>query len=162
MNGIAFRSIGAADAPAIQAVAAEAWTFTYASIFGPQFIENFVRKNYAPEVTVSLLPRIEAGRTFFHVAETEDRIVGFCHIDIVEQAAELRRIYLLPAYIGKGIGHQLLQQAEAFVAAAGLKSYSCFVHEQNEIGKRFYFRENFTHVAGKDQADEWCMEKTLG
>src|SRR5690349_6874301 len=106
---IVFRSIKENDTSNVQTVALEAWQFTYRSIFDQQFIENFVNQNYAPEATVSLLPRLQSGTMFFHVAEHESKIIGFCNIGTHEQTAELYRIYLLPSCIGQGIGHKLLQ-----------------------------------------------------
>jgi hypothetical protein len=55
----------------------------------------------------------------------------------------------------------LLQQGEAFVLAHGLDSYFCFVHQYNEVGKRFYLRRGFRHVAAQDREKEWYLEKSL-
>ena len=156
-----FRQLQESDAPSVQAVALEAWRYTYRAIFDEHFIENFVRRNYAPEVTVSLLPRIQSGSMFFDVAERESMIVGFCNVGVIEPGAQLLRIYLRPAYIGQGLGRQLLQRAEAFVVAQGLSALFCFVHRDNELGKRFYLRNSFRHITEKDRDDEWYMEKAL-
>jgi hypothetical protein len=98
MTEIILRQIKETDAPSIQEVALEAWRYPYHAIFDQEFIENFVRRNYAPEATLSLLPRIHSGNMFFHVAEQDSRIVGFCNIALSEQGAQLLRIYLLPSY----------------------------------------------------------------
>jgi ribosomal protein S18 acetylase RimI-like enzyme len=161
MTDIVFRQLKESDAPSIQAVALEAWRYTYRTIFDQQFIENFVRRNYAPEATVALLPRVHSGSMLFDVAEQESKIVGFCNIGVTEQGAQLLRIYLLPAYIGQGLGRKLLRLGEDFVNAHGISTYFCFVHKDNEIGKRFYLRSSFRHVTEKDHDDEWYMEKTL-
>jgi hypothetical protein len=92
MSEIVFRELKESDAPSIQAVALEAWRYTYQTIFDQQFIDDFVRRNYAPEMTVSMLPRIHSGNMFFHVAEQGSKIVGFCNIGITEQGAQLLRI----------------------------------------------------------------------
>ncbi|MDW8234901.1 MAG: GNAT family N-acetyltransferase, partial [Roseiflexaceae bacterium] len=75
--------------------------------------------------------------------------------------AQLFRIYLLPTYIGRGIGSGLLQRGEAFLRDQGVDSYFCYVHKDNELGKRFYLRQGFVHRAGLDRDDEWYMEKRL-
>jgi diamine N-acetyltransferase len=154
---IALRSF----APGIQAVALEAWRYTYRTIFDPEFIEDFVRRNYAPEGTVSLLPRIHSSDLFFHVAEQDSNIVGFCNIGLTERSAQLLRIYLLPSHIGQGLGRKLLHLGEEFVMTHSLSSYFCFVHKDNELGKRFYLRNNFIHITEKDHQDEWYVEKVL-
>lgn len=162
MSTIHYRPIQASDADAVFAVAQEAWRFTYASIFDPAFIEQFVSRNYAPEQLRALVPRVDSGALFFDVAVDADQVVGFCHIGVAAQGAQLFRIYLLPAYIGRGIGSGLLQRGEAFLQSRGLDSYFCFVHKNNELGKRFYLRQGFIHRAERDQDDEWYMEKRLG
>ncbi len=161
MAEIVYRQLRESDASSVQAVALEAWRHTYHMIFEPQFIEDFVRRNYAPEVTVSLLPRIESGGMFFDVAEHESKIVGFCNIGLIEQRAQLLRIYLLPPYIGQGLGRKLLQLGEEFVVSRGISTFFCYVHKDNGLGKGFYLRNGFRHVAEKDNEDEWYMEKTL-
>jgi ribosomal protein S18 acetylase RimI-like enzyme len=156
-----FRPLTGADAPGVYDVALESWRYTYRTIFDSAFIENFVRNNYAPERLIILLPRIQNGEMFFHVAVDDAHLIGFCHIGISAQRAQLLRIYLLPSYIGQGIGRNLLHLGEAFIAAKGLNSYFCFVHKDNELGKAFYLRKGFRHVVEKDHDDEWYIEKSL-
>jgi ribosomal protein S18 acetylase RimI-like enzyme len=161
LNHVTLRPIRESDVPNLHAVALEAWQYTYRMIFDPQFIENFVNRNYAPEAILSLFPRIQSGFMFFYVAEHKAKVIGFCNIGINKQIAELYRIYLLPTYLGQGIGRRFLELGETFVVAHGIDSYSCFVHKSNEIGKRFYLASDFKHVAEKDREDEWFMEKWL-
>ena len=161
MTEIILRQIKETDAPSIQEVALEAWRYTYHAIFDQEFIENFVHRNYAPEVTLSLLPRIHSGDMFFHIAEQDSKIVGFCNIGLTGEGAQLLRIYLLPSYIGQGLGRKLLHLGEEFVMAHGVATYFCFVHKDNELGRRFYLRNKFRHIREKDHGDEWYMQKTL-
>jgi ribosomal protein S18 acetylase RimI-like enzyme len=150
-----------ADAPKILAVALEAWQHTYHKLFDQQFIENFVNRNYSEAAIASLFPRIQSGSMFFDVVEHQSRIIGFCNLGIDNQSAELYRIYLLPTFIGQGIGQKMLELGEAFVREHRLNSYFCFVHKGNEIGKRFYLKSGFRHILEKDKEDEWFMEKTI-
>ena len=147
------------DADGVYAAALEAWQYTYGNIFDAQFIENFVRTNYAPERLATVVPRLESGQMFFHVAVCDSQIAGFCHIGITDHGAELFRIYLRPSYIGQGIGSKLLSLGEAWAAAHGAHTLYCFVHKDNELGKQFYLRNGFRHVAERDHDDEWYMEK---
>ena len=161
MTEITFRHLTKNDAPDIHKVALAAWLHTYRGIFDQSFIENFVNRNYAPEMTVSLLPQIRMGTMFFDVAQHGSQVVGFCNIGVTERGAELFRIYLFPDYIGKGLGSRLLQRGEAFVIGRGLHTCFCFVHKDNELGKQFYLRSGFYHIADKDHDSEWYMEKML-
>ena len=108
-----------------------------------------------------MFPHIQADSMFFYVAEYASKIIGFCNIGIHQQSAELYRIYLLPAFIGQGIGRRLLSLGEAFVMEHDIDSYFCFVHKNNEIGKRFYLNFGFKHISEKDKDDEWFMDKKL-
>lgn len=161
LDHVIVRPLRESDAPNLRAVALEAWRYTYRNIFDQQFIENFVNRNYASERILSLFPRIHAGTLDFNVAEDDSKIVGFCNIGIDGGVAELYRIYLLPEYIGQGLGSRLLERGEEFLREQDINTYSCFVHKDNEIGKRFYVRSGFQHIPEKDQDDEWYMEKKM-
>ena len=161
MADVILRPIVELDSPKIYAVALEAWRFTYRGIFPQEFIDTFVKKHYSAEAIVPLFPRMEAGTLFFHVAEDEQGIVGFCNIGISEEGAQLFRIYLLPSHMRRGIGWNLLSLGEEFLAKSRVQEYFCFVHEQNEIGRQFYAKHGFRHIRNKDRAGEWYLEKTL-
>lgn len=47
------------------------------------------------------------------------------------------RNYLLPAYIGRGIGSEVLRCGEAFLQSQGLDRTFCFLHKDNELGTCF-------------------------
>jgi len=88
-------------------------------------------------------------------------VIGFCNIGQTQQGVELFRIYLLPEFVGQGIGGLLLARGEQYLRKQGFSSYFCFVHSTNEVGKRFYEKQGFQHVAESDDNDEWFMEKQL-
>ncbi len=161
MSDITYRQFVADDGPAVAALALTAWQATYRDIYDARFIEDFVRRNYAPEGLAALVPHLEAGDMFFHVAVDQATIVGFCHIGLTHHAAVLYRIYLHPASIGRGIGGRLLRLGEAFVRAHGMQTLVCSVHKENNLGKHFYLRHAFRHKPERDQDDEWYLEKEL-
>jgi ribosomal protein S18 acetylase RimI-like enzyme len=161
MSSISYRALRTEDAEAVFDAAWEAWRFTYATIFDPVFVDQFVRTNYAPDRLRALVPAVAAQQMFFDVALDGDRIIGFCHIGVTPRGAELFRIYLRPAYIGMGVGSRLLERGEHLLRTQRVSSYHCFVHKDNDLGKRFYLRQGFQHVPGSDRDDEWYMEKVL-
>jgi diamine N-acetyltransferase len=161
MGLISYRPLRAEDADAVFDAAREAWRFTYATIFDTVFIDQFVRTNYAPDRLSALVPAVAAQHMFFDVALDGDRIIGFCNIGVTPRGAELFRIYLRPAYIGMGVGSGLLERGEHFLRTRRVPSYHCFVHKDNELGKRFYLRRGFRHLSDSDRNDEWYMEKVL-
>jgi GNAT superfamily N-acetyltransferase len=119
------------------------------------FVDQFVRTNYAPDRLRALVPAVAAQHMFFDVALDEDHVVA----SATSGGAELFRIYLRPTYIGMGSG--LLERGEHFLRTRRVSSYHCFVHKDNELGKRFYLRQGFRHVRAADQDDECYMEKVL-
>jgi ribosomal protein S18 acetylase RimI-like enzyme len=162
MTSISYRPLQAEDVDAVLDAAWEAWRFTYATIFDTAFVDQFVRTNYAPDRLRTLVPAVRAQQMIFDVALDGDRIVGFCHIGVTPRGAELFRIYLKPPYIGMGVGSGLLERGEHFLRTRRVSSYHCFVHKDNELGKRFYLRRGFRHVPGLDRDEEWYLEKVLG
>jgi ribosomal protein S18 acetylase RimI-like enzyme len=161
MSPIDYRALRADDVDDVFETARLAWQFTYATIFDPAFIDQFVRTNYAPDRLRSLVPLVAAQQMLFDVALDNQRVIGFCNIGPTSRGAELFRIYLTPTHIGMGVGSRLLERGEEFLRARGFPSYYCFVHKDNELGKRFYVRQGFRHIAGSDREAEWYMEKTL-
>lgn len=161
VDEVRYRAIQVDDAEPLYDLARAAWHHTYREIFDEDFIEAFVRRNYAPAVIEETLPGVDAGREFFHVAELEGRLVGFCHIGLHPHGAQLFRIYLAPDMIGRGIGSGLLDLGEAYLQRRGRRHYHCYVHRDNALGRRFYERRGFEHIASRDHEDEWYMEKRL-
>jgi len=161
MDVIVYRSLLTSDADAVFAVAREGWQFAYATIFDPVFIDQFVRTNYASERLGELVSLVEANQMFFDMALDADQISGFCNIGVTARSAQLFRIFLRPAYIRRGIGNTLLERGERFVWTHGFASYCCFVHKDNELGKRFFLRHGFRHRPESDQNNEWYMDKQL-
>jgi RimJ/RimL family protein N-acetyltransferase len=97
-----------------------------------------------------LAKRVAQNEIFFAVAENETGVIGFCNIGQTQQGVELFRIYMLPEFIGQGIGGFLLAKGEQYLRKQGYSSYFCFVHSANEAGKRFYEKQDFHHVAERD------------
>jgi GNAT superfamily N-acetyltransferase len=159
---IVLRALQETDVHAVYDVALEAWHSTYKDIYPAEFINHFVHEHYAPAGLRRLVPHIHAGHQFFQVALSHSSVIGFCHIAQTRRGMELLRIYLRPSYIGKGVGRALLRRGEAFIQSQGHRTYCCFVHKENALGKNFYVRNGFTHVIEKDNEEEWYMEKRLG
>jgi GNAT superfamily N-acetyltransferase len=161
MENVVLRQFRQGDGVGVQAVARAAWRHTYKEIFPADFIDQFVATNYSPESLESLVVLIEAGSMFFSVAVMQEVMVGFSNIWDRGRGMELLRIYVLPAYIGKGLGGKLLIAGEEFVRARGSNRYFCMVHKRNQLGLNFYRRNQFRHVESKDHDDEMYLEKDL-
>jgi GNAT superfamily N-acetyltransferase len=158
---ITYRRFTADDAEGVFAAACESWHATYANILPRQFIDGFLATHYGPEKLRTFSRPAARGECFFHVAESDDEIIGFCHIGFRTAGAELYRIYLRPPWLHRGIGARLIALGEEWLRAAHVDHYYCYVHRGNELGKRFYLRMGFQHQPDRDRGDEWCLEKRL-
>lgn len=146
------------DIPAIQHVASASWRVTYKGIFEKEYIDSCLRDWYSAE---SLRRTVSNPTVHFLVAVDEGEVIGFCQVGPGQIEGELFRLYLLPSHWRMGIGGQLLAQAEEWLRQQGFASYSCFVHEQNEVGKGFYARHGFVRDPDRDDGDELFLWKKL-
>lgn len=147
-----------ADIPGIQFAAAESWRTAYREIYSPDYIEAFIGRAYSAE---SLRRVIGSLQSVFVVAREEGSVVGFSHAGYGPRGAELYRIYLRPAWWGSGVGDLLLQRTELWLRDEGYPGYGCFVHADNQVGRRFYTRHAFRHLAEHDDGDHLFMWKEL-
>ncbi len=158
---VSFRTFEPKDAQSVYETALRSFQETYKNVFGEAMIEQMVKKEYEPESLIALLPKIQSGEMCFYVALDGERVIGFCNFGFCDKGLELRRIYLRPEYIGKGVGKRLLELGEKFALDTGSEKYFCFVHKQNEIGKRFYLKNGFFHDGNEDAGDQLFMMKAL-
>ena len=94
MSGdMVLRALQETDVQAVYEVAFEAWHATYKDIYPAEFINTFVQTNYAPAGLLRLVPRIQAGHQFFHVALAQSSVIGFCHIAETRHGMELLRFH---------------------------------------------------------------------
>lgn len=161
MTDIRYRPLEDGDFPGIYHVALEAWRFTYRDMYDREYIEAFVKKNYTRERLAGLMHQVRSGANSFDVALSDGKIVGYCHIGLPSRGAQMYSLYVLPTFIGRGVGWGLLQRGEAFVKSHGHRMYHCFVHRDNELAKRFYLRQGFQHVVALDEPEDWYLEKAL-
>lgn len=156
----------AQDIPALQATAAASWWATYGDYLSAAFIEDFLARAYNKR---SLLAQIAKPNSCFLVVKSSEETVGFGQVgpamprrDAAPVApADLYRLYLLPAWQGRGIGSRLLAQLEAWLCEQGYATYGAYVHVRNQPAQRFYARQGFVRKPECDVSDEWYLVKSL-
>lgn len=158
MPDLTYTTATESDIAGIQAAARESWRATYGDIFAPDFIEDFVSRNYAP---AALHIAIARSADIFLIAKDGDRIVGFCHLGDRGGGPELYRLYLVPAYWRRGAGTRLLAELERRLRVRGIPAYRCYVHERNEPAQAFYARLGFTRDPSCDDGDDQCLRRSL-
>lgn len=100
----------------------------------------------------------------FLVATDGDEVVGTGAIRrLSDETAELRRMWLLEAYHGRGIGYRLIQELFAFARAAGYRRVRLSTSAVQQRAIYFYDRLGFYPIpAYRDTDDEVFMEREVG
>jgi ribosomal protein S18 acetylase RimI-like enzyme len=114
--------------------------------------ENFQRE---------VFPKLQKSEDWFYVALEGNSVVGISELTHTRKGWELLRIYVLPRYMGKGIGKKLLQLGEKFLALRKVRRYHVFAIRKNRPAVKFYIRNGFTRDPAKDRKGEVCLEKRL-
>jgi ribosomal protein S18 acetylase RimI-like enzyme len=98
----------------------------------------------------------------FLVALDGGRLIGTGAIRrIDDETAELRRMWLLEPYQGRGIGYRLWLALRAFAMSAAYRRIRLTTDEENVRALRFYRRLGFTPVAPSGDGQEINLEKEL-
>jgi ribosomal protein S18 acetylase RimI-like enzyme len=85
--------------------------------------------------------------TYRYVAKIGDKVVGLCNIIVDLKKNQLKAIYVLPEYQGKGIGKMLWTKSRTYFN----KNNKTIVHvaEYNENAIKFYERLGFVKTGKK-------------
>lgn len=147
-------------ARAVRKVAEKSWFYTYRDIYSHSEISNYMNSYYDLKNLSVLEKYVQDGTISFNVARVKGRIVGFCQFGKREEF-ELLRIYILPEWIGKGIGRQLLEEGENWVRACNGSEYVTNVQKRNRIGTKFYEKSGLSREPSQDRDDDLCYRKVL-
>ncbi len=79
-----------------------------------------------------------------YAAEVEGQIVGFHALLATEQSMRLEHLWVLPRWMGQGIGRRLFEHAAACAAARGA---TCLTIESDPHAEPFYLRMGAVRVA---------------
>ena len=128
-----------------RAIAEKAWPPTYRGIIPDAQIPYMISRMYAWETI-----REEAARgTVLFLVTADGADAGLCSLDTRPDergAVELHKLYTLPAYWGRGIGHELLAELCRRATACEAKSVWLRVNKCNERAQRAYRAAGFANV----------------
>jgi GNAT superfamily N-acetyltransferase len=101
------------------------------------------------------------------VAEDRGHLVGFASFgpsrddDAPAGTGEVPAIYVDPAEVGRGIGRELLAEAEAALRAAGFGRATLWVLEANAPARRFYDKAGWTWDGAVSTHDFDCANEPV-
>lgn len=111
---------------------------------------NFITKQFSIE---RLHHVIETNPDAIMVAVYKNNLVGVVEIEFNKKcpindiiAPELNKLYILEWFCGKGIGHQLLAEAEQLLTSKGMNEMWLWVLVSNERAISFYEKHQFKHI----------------
>ena len=144
---LCLRTADLCDAQSISALAVQ----TYSDAFGHSFSAEDLRSHIDRELSPRVFTRI-LEQDVVLVAELSGRLVAFAQFGAAPASAEprvdaeLRRLYVHPAFQQQGIGGRLVGAALSHPILANARLIALDVWEQNEGAQRFYRRYGFKPV----------------
>jgi len=145
------RRAGSADAEALSAIGAATFVETFGHLYPPADLESFLAEAYGLERTRADLA--DAAKAAWLV-EAEGQAVGYAlagpcglpHADVTPACGELKRIYLLRAWQGGGLGARLYAETVAWLQRDGPRTVWLGVWSENFGAQRFYERLGYRKV----------------
>ena len=104
-----------------------------------EVVEAFLQKTQTPE---SIAEQIRSGTVYLFI-HYDGKIAGYLAYEFDDEGLRLSKLYLLPAYRGKGIGRYLLGYVEEIAREKGSEMIHLEVNEVNPHAMEFYRRHGF-------------------
>lgn len=154
MTNIIFRDAdpaSAADAATLAAIGERTFTETFGHLYRPEDLEAFVTAEHRPGPSAALLAAPHVAVRF---AEAAGDAIGYAviapnnlpHLPADLAAHELKRLYLLAAFHGRGLADTLIGWAETRARGFGAQALTLSVFSENHRAMRFYARHGFAHL----------------
>ncbi len=145
------------DAYQIAQVQVKTWQHTYKGLIPDSYLGSLDIKKRA-EGWKEIIRNQKQGEYSF-VAETGGKIIGWCTVgvnrdkDVSKETGELYGIYILPQYIGKGFGSQLMDHVLQVLRKDGYKRATLWVLSSNEKTRAWYEMKGW-RIEGKEKIDK--------
>jgi len=160
------------DAKMLSELGAKTFYDAFAKDNTPENISLYIKNSFSTEIQLNELSRPDI---IFLIAELEDEPVGYAKLKMNSdnesvkgtKVVEIERIYASQAYIGKGVGKELMKACINEARQRGCDSVWLGVWEKNPRAVDFYtkwgFKEVSTHIfmLGDDPQRDFIMELNL-
>lgn len=161
-----------ADAKRLSELGAKTFYETFAKDNTPENMNAYLKRSFSPEIQFNELSQ---PNVIFLIAEFGGNMTGYAQLILNSQdeaikaarPLEIRRIYALAEYLGKGVGKDLIQATIREARRRGCDCVWLGVWEKNQRAIDFYkkwgFREVGTHIfsVGDDPQNDFVMELEL-
>jgi ribosomal protein S18 acetylase RimI-like enzyme len=144
------RTARADDAALLASFAARAFTDTYRDLDNAQDIADYCAEHFQPAVMAEVIADPACTTFLVHVEEVlagyaivRDKVPPPC---VAGAAAQLWRLYVDQAFIGRKLGARLMQQAQSEARRRGAATLWLGVYDRNVRAIEFYRRFGFTQV----------------
>jgi ribosomal protein S18 acetylase RimI-like enzyme len=150
---VTYRDATRADLPAIDDVFRTSFCETFAHLYRPEDLADFLGK-FTSEAWAE---EFDNPRYCFRLAESDGAVVGYVKlgpsalpIQTSRRAIELRQIYVLKDHHGSGLAKALTDWAIAEAREQGFEELYLTVYVDNHRARRFYDRYGFESVGSYD------------
>ncbi len=157
-----FREAAAEDAGLISHIHASSWRKTYRGLINDDYLARLPDEYWVPSMRSWLLSgRFEAILLYDEKQPVGCACYGRGRDEDHSDWGEIVSIYLLPEYLGKGYGEQLLNEVMRRLREQGYARVYLWMIRGNERAAAFYARHGFKvtsdtvayHIGGQDVAD---------
>jgi ribosomal protein S18 acetylase RimI-like enzyme len=144
---------GLADVPALAAMARESFVATFGTLYTPANLDHFLTRVLSE---AALGAEVADPAFTFRIARDAGRIAGFVKLGprgipiAVDDAIELRQLYVLAEWQGSGVAATLMDWALGEARARAAKAVLLTVYTDNIRAQRFYQRYGFRDVGRYD------------
>ena len=152
------------DLPIIESLARRIWPVVYPRIISQEQIAYMLNRMYSQ---TQLKADLERGVEFYLLLRNEVAS-GFVGLEVIEGVLTLHKLYLLPEYIGNGLGRACLQRVTEMARERGCRSVVLRVNKHNSKAIRAYSRHGFVFesdlvadIGGGFVMDDHVMRKDV-
>ncbi len=139
------------DAEALSRIAAATFTETFGHLYPPEDLRDFLAEVYA--VSKARADLADPAKAVWLV-ESGGEVVGHAlagpcdlpHPEVTPACGELKRLYILKAHQGGGVGSRLLAETLAWLERGGQRRLWIGVWSENYGAQRLYGRMGFQKV----------------
>ena len=171
-EGISVRTCNHKDIDTLVALGIKTFRDTFDEFNSPENVIRYINNTFTKKI---LEHEMKQPGTVFFLAFDEWRAVGYAKIrrsNLPEgmhspSALEIERLYAHKQYVGKRVGHLLMQTCIAYARKKDVQTLWLGVWENNARAISFYQKNGFqkfghhTFMLGDDAQSDWLMKKEL-